>query len=76
MDTVTSKPEIKDWYEHKYEPSIFIMFTRNYELVWCYSGNELRRGYLDAPDHYLSGPIEVEIPEYLDKILRAHYEDF
>ena len=68
------KLEIKDWYEHS--PSIFIMFTSDYQVVWSYSGNELRRVYLETPDKYISSPIEVAIPNYLDKILTDYYDDF
>lgn len=68
--------EIKDWYEHKHSPSIFVIFTKEYEAVWCYSGNELRRIYLESPDSFISEPLELPIPDYLDKRLTEHYDNF
>ena len=67
---------IKDWYEHEQMPSVFVMFTTEHQVVWCYSGNELRRIYLEAPDNFISGPIELPIPQDLDQKLTEHYDDF
>lgn len=67
--------EIKDWYAHEHSPSVFIMFNSEYELVRCYSGNELRRVYVENPERFISGPIEVAIPEYLDKTLKDYYDE-
>lgn len=68
---------IKDIYDHRnspwdYEiskkyPSVYIMFTKNFELAWSPSGNELRRIYLENPDGFISEPIHVPIPKYLKK---------
>ncbi len=66
--------EIKEFYEHEHTPSIFIMFRKNYQVVWCYSGNELRRAYLQSPDEFISGPLELPIPEHLDQTLTEYYE--
>lgn len=68
--------EIKDVYTHEHSPSIFIMFDNVYHVYWCYSGNELRRIYLENPSNWISEPIEVPIPEYLDKELTSLYENF
>ena len=68
--------EIKELYEHEYSPSVFIMFTKNYECTWCYSGNELRRIYLENPTDYISDPIEVAIPDDLDKKLTELYDNY
>ena len=68
--------EIKDWYEHEHSPSVFVMFTKKYEVVWCYSGNELRRVYLENPDEFISEPLELHIPDHLDKKLTNYYDDF
>lgn len=66
--------DIKEHYEHKSPPSIFIMFQWNYEIIWSYSGNELARMYREKPGNYRSEPIEVPIPDYLDKDLTAMYD--
>jgi len=68
--------EIKEYYEHKYEPSVFVMFNKNYEVMWCYSGNELRRIYLENPADYISEPLELAIPGYLDEKLTDLYENY
>ena len=70
------EPAILSFYEHEHPPSVFVMFTKTYGVVWCYSGNELRRAYLERPDEFLSGPIELPIPEYLDELLTDYYENF
>jgi len=69
------KLEIKDWYEHDHSQSIFIMFTKDYEVIWHHSGNELRQMYLEHPEEYISSPIEVAIPDYLDKVLTDYDDD-
>lgn len=69
------KPEIKDWYEHEHSPSIFVMFMKEHEIVWSYSGNQLRIMFLKEPDEYVSGPIELPIPSYLDKELTDAIEN-
>lgn len=66
--------EIKEWYEHKQSPSVFIMFDKNYQAHWCYSGNELRRIYLESPDDFISEPLELPIPDHLDKTLTDFYD--
>ena len=68
--------EIKDWYEHEHKSSVFVMFTKTCEIVWCFSGNELRRGYLENPDDFISGPMELPITPALVKKLTDHIEDF
>jgi hypothetical protein len=45
-------------------------------VIWHYSGNELRQIYLRDPEEYLSAPIEVAIPDYVDKILTDYDDDF
>ena len=70
------QPEIKDWYEHEHDPSIFIMFAKDHQIHWAYSGNELRRVYLEHPENFISGPIEVPIPEYLDQKLTHDLDNF
>lgn len=69
MDT----PEILPWYEHKHSPRVFVMFTKNYEGVWSYSGNNLASYYERNPGDYISGPLELPIPEYLDRLLTDYY---
>jgi hypothetical protein len=71
-----TKIEIKDWYEHKNEKSIFIMFTTNNEIVWSFSGNELKRGYLENPEEFCSEPLEVTLPDYLYEKLTDDLENF
>lgn len=68
--------EIKDYYEHEHNPSVFIMFTREGECMWCYSGNELRRIYFEDPSNYISTPIEMSIPDDLDKKLTEMYDNY
>lgn len=68
--------EIKDWYEHEHSPGIFIMFDKDHRIHWSFSGNELRRVYLENPDLFISGPIEVAIPEYLDQKLMDDLDNF
>jgi hypothetical protein len=68
---------IKESYDHKnqpwsYElakqsPSMYIMMDKNFRVIHCPSGNELRRIYLENPEEYISEPIYVAIPRYLDK---------
>ena len=69
------KLKIKDFYEHEHSSSVFIMFTKDYEVIWHYSGNQLRQMYLENPEEYISAPIEVAIPDYLDKILTDYDDD-
>lgn len=68
--------KIKDWYEHKSETSIFIMFRDDNEIVWSFSGNELRRVYLENPNGFCSEPIEVQLPNYLYAKLSDDLENF
>ena len=68
--------KLKKFYEHEHSPSVFIMFKKNYEVVWSYSGNELRRVHLENPSSFISEPLEVPIPKHLDEKLNASYEDF
>lgn len=72
----TKKIEIKEWYEHEHDPSVFIMFTKDFEIVWCPSGNELRRGYLENPSDFISGPIEVPITPELWKLISDDMDNF
>jgi hypothetical protein len=51
------------------------MFTKDFKLVWCYSGNELRRVYLEHPADFISGPLELPIPEALDQQLTEMYDN-
>ena len=68
------KPVILTNYEHQHSPSVFVMFTKNFEAVWSYSGNNLRSFYLRHPEEYISGPLELPIPDYLDRVLTDHYD--
>jgi hypothetical protein len=68
--------DIKDWYRHEHSPSGFVMFTKTYAVVWSYSGNALQRVYLERPDDFISEPLELPIPDHLDKKLTEAYEDF
>lgn len=68
--------EIKTNYPHDHNPSIFIMFDKKYQVHWCYSGNELARIYLEDPSDWISEPLEVPIPEYLDKELTNLYDNW
>ena len=52
------------------------MFRENNEIVWSFSGNELRRVYLENPDEFCSEPIEVELPDYLYEKLSDDLENF
>jgi hypothetical protein len=67
---------IKDWYKHEQSPSVFVMFDKNFQAHWCYSGNELRRVYLLDPSNWISEPLELPIPAHLDKKLTQMYDDF
>lgn len=67
---------IKDWYEHKIEGSIFIMLDKDHDVYWCFSGNELRRIYLEDPSYWLTGPIELSIPESLDKQITDFLDNY
>ena len=68
---------IKEQYDHhnspwsyevsKRSPSIYIMFRKDWTVIHCPSGNELRRIYLENPEEYISEPIYVAIPQYLKK---------
>jgi len=69
------KIEIKEWYEHEQPPSIFIMFRKNFQIVWSFSGNHLGQIYLNNPTSFISGPIEVPVPDDLYEKL-DEYEDF
>lgn len=65
--------DIKDDYKHEHNPSIFIMFDSNFQIHWCYSGNVLRQMFLDSPENFISGPIEMPIPKYLDDEITYMY---
>ncbi|WP_165227476.1 hypothetical protein [Aquisphaera insulae] len=77
---------IRDWYDHgrpqwsleatRQAPSIYVMFTARCELVWSFSGNELRRVYLEEPEAYLSEPLLLAIPRYLKTRLQDDLEPF
>lgn len=69
------KPDILPFYEHRHSPSVFVMFTKSYEAVWSYSGNNLAAIYQRDPEAYISGPLELPIPEYLDRILTDYYDN-
>lgn len=73
---VVDKPKIKKWYEHQHSPSVFVMFTKSLKVVWCYSGNVLRQAYLRSPDDFISGPLELPIPDDLNKCLKDILEDY
>lgn len=66
---------IKDWYAHEHGKSVFVMFDKRGTTHWCYSGNELRRIYLLDPSKWISEPLELPIPDYLDRKLTAMYND-
>jgi hypothetical protein len=67
--------EIKSSYDHEHSPSVFVMFTKTYQVVWCYSGNELRRVYLERPEDFISEPLELPIPRHLDRRLTARMDN-
>jgi hypothetical protein len=68
--------EIKDFYNHESSPSVFVMFDNKYQAHWCYSGNELRRIYLEDPSMWLNGPLELPITKELDEKLTAMYDNY
>ncbi len=74
--TTNSEIEIKDSYKHEHSPSVFVMFDKEFTVHWCYSGNELRRLYLENPDDFVSEPLELPIPDHLDKKLTDLYDNF
>ena len=51
------------------------MFDSNNEIVWSFSGNELRRVYLENSKKLCSEPIEVELPDYLYEKLSDDLEN-
>ena len=59
-------PEGEARWDYQKYPSVYIMFTKKFEVMWCPSGNELRRIYLESPGEFISEPIYVAIPRYLD----------
>ena len=77
---------IKDHYNHKNEPwshevsqkypSIYIMFDKSFNVHWCPSGNELRRIYLENPSNWISEPIYVAIPRYVDAEIKGMMDNF
>lgn len=67
---------LKEFYEHEHSPSVFIMFGKDGTCHWCYSGNELRRIYLESPKEFVSMPIEVPIPDDVNKALDNMYENW
>lgn len=77
---------IKEWYDHKNQPwshevstrspSIYVMFRKDFTLVHCCSGNELRRVYLENPDEYISEPLYLAIPRYLQARIEEWIENF
>jgi hypothetical protein len=71
-----SEIKIKDWYEHEHEKSIFIMFRESSEIVWSFSGNELRRIHLENLGKFCSEPIEVALPDYLYEKLSDDLDNF
>ncbi len=68
--------EIKNNYEHIANPSVFVMFNKRYEVVWCYSGNELARIYRDNPEEFISGPLELPITPELDQELTRMMDNY
>ena len=40
------------------------------------AGNELRRIYLESPDEYISGPLELPITPDLDQRLTEMYDNY
>ena len=68
--------EVKEWYEHVYRSSIFVMMDKDMKLHWCPSGNELRRIYLLDPSQWLSAPTELPISPELDKKIMDWMDDF
>lgn len=71
-----AKPEIKDWYEHEHPQSIFVMFTKELKIVWSPSGNNLRHFYLQEPEAYLSGPLELPIPDEVKDAIWDYMDNF
>jgi len=45
-------------------------------VIWCPSGNELRRIYLLDPEGFASGPLELPIPDELKAAVDEAMEDF
>ena len=70
------KPEIKEWYAHEHPQSIFVMFTKELMVVWWPSGIELRRIYLRDPDQYVSGPLELPIPDEVNEAIDQLFDKF
>ena len=65
-------PAIPQFYEHRFKHSVFVMFYKDWKTIWCPSGNELRRIYLESPDEFLCPPLELEIPKELsDELTEA-----
>ena len=75
MKLIPSK-KIKKVYKHARSPSVFIMFDKNFQAHWCYSGNELRRIYLEEPSNWISGPLELPITDDLDKKLTSMMDNY
>jgi hypothetical protein len=77
---------IKQRYDHKNvswslevstrSPSIYVMFRKDWTIVHCESGNELRRIYLENPDEYISEPLYLAIPRYLKAKLDELVDNF
>jgi hypothetical protein len=77
---------IKDWYDHKNEPwshevstrspSIYVFFKKDFFIVHCSSGNELRRIYLANPDEFISEPLYLAIPRYLKAKMDEWIDNF
>lgn len=57
--------QLKEFYGHEQMPSIFVMMTKDMQVIWCPSGNELARIYKEDPDNFLSGPMETPVPQDL-----------
>lgn len=76
---------IKDWYDHeldpwshevcKRSPSIYVIFRKDWSIVYCESGNELRRLYLDHPEEFISEPLYLAVPRYLKAAMKARLDD-
>lgn len=77
---------IKDSYDHKNtpwshevsqrSPSVYVMFRKDWSIVHCQSGNELRRVYLENPEEFISEPLFLAIPRYLDAKMEDLIDNF
>jgi len=69
---------IKEWYDHPPKEEgqgVYVMFTKDGDLKWCPSGNELRRIHEIDPSQWMSGPIFLSLSKADDGRIREFLED-